>query len=138
MRRELRAVEAMAKRTGDAIQRSMEGGGHSGGGRGPMRESFRHTRDFGAFRPSVAVTVQGYAGNPKLAATRGKNSVARSPARTRDKYGNNGPSAGRSLNKFNASLPKWTSTGTPVFFRLQLTVPLVQSTSLPFKLAMSP
>lgn len=30
-----------------------------------------------------------------------------------DKYGNNGSSPGKSLNKLNASLPKWTSIGTP-------------------------
>jgi hypothetical protein len=30
-------------------------------------------------------------------------------------YGNKTPSEGRSLNRFNASAPKWTSTGTPVF-----------------------
>src|SRR5208282_3923963 len=34
------------------------------------------------------------------------NSVARSPARTRDRYGNNGPSPGKSLNKFSASPPR--------------------------------
>ena len=66
------------------------------------------------------------------------NSVARSPARTRDRCGNSGPSAGKSLNKFNASAPKWTITGTPVFFRTKLTVLFVQSTSSPFKFAMSP
>jgi hypothetical protein len=47
-------------------------------------------------------------------------------------------SPGKSLNRFNASPPKWTSTGTPVFFRVKLTVPFCQSTSSPFKLAMSP
>src|SRR5258708_35603959 len=44
------------------------------------------------------------------------NSVARSPARTRDRYGSNTPWAGRSLNRFSASVPKRTMTGTPVFF----------------------
>jgi hypothetical protein len=59
------------------------------------------------------------------------NSVALSPARTFDIYGNNAPSAGRSLNKFNASLPKWTITGTPVFLRVKLIVLFCQSTSSP-------
>jgi hypothetical protein len=33
-----------------------------------LGEAFRHSAGFGAFRPSVAVTVQRHADNPKLAA----------------------------------------------------------------------
>jgi len=39
------------------------------------------------------------------------NPVAQSPARTRARYGNRGPSLGRSWSRFNASLPGWTRTG---------------------------
>ena len=37
-----------------------------------LGESFRHPDDFGTFGPSLAVTVQRQANDPKLAATRGK------------------------------------------------------------------
>jgi hypothetical protein len=40
--------------------------------------------------------------------------------------------------RIRVSVPKWTSTGTPVLLRAKLTVLFSQSTSLPFKLAMSP
>src|SRR3974390_535542 len=49
-----------------------------------------------------------------------RNSVARSPALTVDRYGNNTPSAGRSLNRFKASVPKCTSTRMAVFLRMKL------------------